>query len=114
MPNFLLNKLTAKNSLTPATRTASTWMNPGGEIKQKLPKWHAALFGPEIPAGVGDRGERQMDEPFMGPQPAELLLISHLALDASRISHDLLELQPSQAFGIKSCSPADQLVGPVS
>lgn len=55
-----------------------------------------------------------MDEPFMGPQPAELLLISHLALDASRISHDLLELQPSQAFGIKSCSPADQLVGPVS
>ena len=36
MPNFLLMMLTVRNSLTPATRTASTWMKPAPSLTMGL------------------------------------------------------------------------------
>ena len=82
----------------------------GGQVEQELPERHPALLGPEIPAGIGYRGERQMDDALVGPEPAELLLVGHLVLQLSEIRHDLLDVVTAQTGRIELGRAAGEVI----
>ena len=82
----------------------------GGEFQQEFPQRQTAGLRPEVPAGVGDGGERELDDALVRAEPAELLFIGHFLLERAEVGHDFLDATALQAACIKLGGLADEVV----
>src|SRR5258708_4721998 len=82
----------------------------GRKIEQQFPQRDTASFGPQVPAGVCDRSERQLHDTFVRTEPAELLFISHLTLEYAKPRHELFDGLAHQPLRVKTRRLANELV----
>ena len=47
----------------------------GCEIEEELPERDAPALGPQIPARIGNRSEREVGDALVGAEPAKLLFV---------------------------------------
>ena len=45
------------------------------EIEEELPERDAPVLGPQIPARIGNRSEREVGDALVGAEPAKLLFV---------------------------------------
>ena len=84
----------------------------GIEIQQQAPQRLFSALRPEIKTGVGNRSQRQVDNPFVRTQPAKLRIVRQLAKHAPKISHQLLDFLALNTPGVLADGFANQVISP--
>lgn len=82
----------------------------GTQLQQEFPQRQSARFRPQIPAGIGDRSERELDNALVGSEPAKLLLIGHFALQGAEVGHDFLDVAVHEPLGVKLGGATDEII----
>ncbi len=68
----------------------------GRQIEEQTPERQTSCLGPEIEAGVGDGGQRQMDHALVRTQPAPARMIGDGLEDDAKLGHQRFNLATDQ------------------
>jgi hypothetical protein len=82
----------------------------GCHVGDDAPDGLSERFGPEIPDGVYDGSERQVDDALLGTDPAELRVVDEMAPCLAPVLDERLEGAALDAVGEVGNSGADNFV----